>query len=183
MAPDDPLPVPPLHARAGVPVLLAHPGGEKFVDVLEARFEIPTVERFDWSIADHVVGCGTRVTHEILDAVGVPRVKQHITEVHNRVPFIPDRTFPRLRGRVVVVDDAHEGETSLALARLHRATVVSVAPGLTLSDYFLMPHPVAVIDSTALARAWTGRDVERDERIRWEVGELFDEASRLAEAS
>lgn len=60
----------------------------------------------DWSKSDHILGCGTTIRHKTLDLLGMPRAKQHIAEVYRWVPRMWDGHFPRLTGRVAVVDES-----------------------------------------------------------------------------
>ena len=89
---------------------------------------VPRVEQVDWRWWDHVIGCATQVDQRVLDALAVPSSKQIVLEVHNWLPFVSG-VLPRLSGRVVVVDDVNEGETSQVLARLYDADVVAIGRG------------------------------------------------------
>jgi hypothetical protein len=144
--PDDPLPIPPREARGGVVSLR----GDRWSGY-EAYTRVPEVKAFDWDLYDDVIGLGTTITHEILDAFGVPKWKQHIVEVH-RGQYAPvGGRLPRARGRVAIVDDVHEGDTSLCVARLYQGDVVNaVEPGFTplCTNLYPAPQPVASIECT-----------------------------------
>ncbi len=179
IAPDDPLPIPPRFARGGVPTLRwglldPHEGTRGVV----VRAVMPCVEEFNWNQADHVIGLGTTITRAVLDHIGVPGFKQHILEVHRADPGPVGASFPRLRGRVIVVDDVHEGETSLAVARLYRGDVVNTEPNQVCTYLFEAPQPLASICDDDL---WVHyRNSETLERIRLarQVDREFIDAGR-----
>ncbi len=158
--PDDPLPLPPRAATYGVVQIASEyfEGGP-----LSYRRVVPRVKGINWQRFEHVIGLGTTITPEILSVLEVPDYKQHIIEVHRDTPHAVGRSFPLLKGRVAIVDDVHEGETSLLVARLYRGCVVNVAPDLTpiCSYLFEAPQPIAsIIDDevTALVgRKYTDR--------------------------
>jgi len=140
--PDDPLPVPPREACYGVVQISPEyfEGGP-----LTYRRIVPRVRGINWHRFEHVIGLGTTITSEILTALGVPDWKQHIIEVHRDTPHAVGRSFPVLKGRVAVVDDVNEGETSLAVARLYRGYVVNVAPIQICSYLHDAPQPIASV--------------------------------------
>ena len=93
----------------------------KFPDDLDHGDQVP------WSSFDHVVGCGTTVREPSLERLGVPKHMWHVIEVHRDEPLLR-LPIPRLRGRVVIVDDMHEGFTANTLAQVYRAATVSIGP-------------------------------------------------------
>jgi len=78
--------------------------------------------RYDW-----VIGCGTTIRHRTLTRLGVRRSRQIVLEVHHGLAWPWVDRLPRLRGRVAVVDDVHEGRNSQVIARLYNADVIDVA--------------------------------------------------------
>ena len=112
---------------------------------------VPVAAHFDWSPYDHVVGIGTTIRHRTLDVLGVPFDKQQIVETHFWAPHPFSGPFPRLSGRVAVVDDVNQGETSQTLARLYDADVVDVGrTGCTSITARI--HPVCSIENDAVYR-------------------------------
>jgi len=174
VAPDDPLPLPPRMARFGIPILewgirnLYEGTRDVFV-----REVTPWVDEFNWHQADHVIGLGTTITHEVLDHIGVPRFKQHILEVHRRDLGAVGASFPHLRGRVLVVDDVHEGETALGVARLYRGDVVNTEPGQICSSLFEAPQPLASICQDNLWVHYRGPETLERIRIARQVDHEF----------
>jgi hypothetical protein len=144
---------PPLPAgwRHGVPVLMSWRGR------LEWRPGIPRVEFIHWGQWDHVIGCGTQIDRRLLDALGVPAAKQIAIEVHRHVPFGAGQ-LPRLKGRVVVLDDVHEGETSQTFARLYNADVVDVGHGLTCTRILAGILPVYELYNEVTRARFGGRE-------------------------
>ncbi len=136
---DERYPAPPRWWRHGVPRVYEADG------TLRWETEIPVVGRVDWRSWDHVIGCGTRIDRAELDHLGVPRSKQHVIEVHRTLPYVVG-PIPRLHGRVVVVDDVHEGETSQRLARLVGADVVAVGHEWQASLAVAGGLPVLAVD-------------------------------------
>lgn len=132
---DERYPPPPAGWRHGVPVLSTWQGH------LTWRLGIPRVEHIHWGQWDHVIGCGTTINHQLLDALGVPRAKQQVLEVHWYLPHVVG-SIPRLPGRVVVLDDVHEGQTSQRLARIYNADVVDVGHGLSCTTMMAGSLPV-----------------------------------------
>jgi hypothetical protein len=142
---DDMLPLPPYQARGGIPLLFEEPGSGGGIRLLSSHVTIPNIDFFDWRIADHVIGCGTTVTFEMLDMLEVPKWKQHIIEVHRSDCFVVGTALPHLKGRVIIVDDIHEGETSLNLARVYRGNTVNIS-NFRATRFFDGPQPLADID-------------------------------------
>ena len=180
VAPDDPLPLPPRLARFGIPTLVwgvCDFEGGRDVYVHEV---IPWVDEFNWHLADHVIGLGTTITHAVLDHIGVPRFKQHILEVHRQDLGPVGATFPRLRGRVIVVDDVHEGETALGVARLYRGDVVNTEPNQICSLLFEAPQPLASICDDDLWLHYRGPEKVERIRLAHEVDREFIEVGRKA---
>ena len=143
IVPNDPLPIPPRGLAVSV---FKHRSGR-----IEVWERIPVVRTFDWQDYDHVIGVGTSIEQDVLDIIGVPRWKQHVIEAHYWArKTIPDK-LPRLRGRIAVVDDVHEGQTSRRLARTYRADVVDVESpkGSCCSEFFPAPQPIASISCDA----------------------------------
>ena len=143
---NDPLPIPP--RGLAVSVFRDRSGG---IGVWE---RIPVVSTFDWRAYDHVIGCATTIEHDVLDIIGVPRRKQHIIDPHYFARKLDPDGLPCLRGRIAVVDDVHEGQTSRRLARTYRADVVDVvsAKGSCCSDIYPAPQPIATIRCDAAKR-------------------------------
>jgi hypothetical protein len=173
VAPDDPLPLPPRMARFAVPTLIWGRCDFEGNRAVFVQYVTPWVDEFNWARADHVIGLGTTITHEVLDRVGVPRFKQHILEVHRQDLAPVGASFPRLRGRVIVVDDVHEGETALGVARLYRGDVVNTEPNQICSLLFDAPQALASIceppnlwlhykDSEFFERAKLARQVDQE---------------------
>ncbi len=140
--PDDPLPVPPREACYGVVQISPEyfEGGP-----LTYHRVVPRVRGINWHRFEHVIGLGTTITSEILSALGVPDWKQHIIEVHRDTPHAVGRSFPVLKGRVAIVDDVAEGETSLLVARLYRGCVVNVTPNQICTYLSDAPQPIASV--------------------------------------
>ena len=118
------LDVAPFRWTRGLPTSFA-PKGRGRPPVSLSVFDIERLTQL-WSAYDHVIGCGTTIRRETLDLVHVPREKQHIIEWHRSLTRPPIGHLPRLSGRVVVVDDVHEGESAFSLAKLYRGAVVSL---------------------------------------------------------
>lgn len=178
VAPDDPLPLPPRLARFGIPTLVwgvCDFEGGRDVYVHEV---IPWVDEFNWHLADHVIGLGTTITHAVLDHIGVPRFKQHILEVHRQDLGPVGATFPRLRGRVIVVDDVHEGETALGVARLYRGDVVNTEPDQACSLLFEAPQPLASICDEGVWMHYRGPETFERIRLGQQVDREFIAAGR-----
>jgi len=165
VAPDDPMPMPPRFARFCVPTFHWGRCGADGDHEVIARVVIPQVHEFNWNQADHVIGLGKTITHAVLDRIGVPKFKQHILEVHRNDRGPVGATFPRLRGRVIVVDDVHEGETSLGVARLYRGDVVNTEPHQICTHLFEAPQPLASICDDDLWVHYRGPEIL--ERIRF----------------
>lgn len=137
-ASDDTIRVAPYRWRWRLPSVL-HANGTMYINDV-----VPRVSRVDWKPYDHVIGCGTTIRHQTLDLLGVPRHKQLIVEIHRTQPYVPAGTFPRLEGEVAVVDDVHEGQTALTLARLYDADVIDVGE-IACSSVVSRGQPVCVV--------------------------------------
>jgi|GEM_PF-4677335 len=127
----------------GLPTEGMHSGDGPYID----RADTQTLEHV-WRDYDHVVGCGTTITHEILDMLSVPRAKQHVVEFHRWCARPQAGVLPRLQGRVVIVDDVHEGETAFTFSRLYRAAVVNVS-NFNCSSIFPGERVVCNVDPDA----------------------------------
>ena len=167
-------------ARYGVPILLWGRSDFEGNHAVFTQYITPWVYEFNWRQTDHVVGLGTTINHEVLDRLGVPRWKQHILEVHRDVLHAVGASFPRLRGRVIVVDDLHEGETPLGVARLYRGDVVNTEPGQSCSYLFESPQPLADICDGGLWLLYRDGAVREVYHLAREVDREFMAAGRKA---